>query len=1198
MTGFAHLHLHTQYSLLDGACRIPDLIKKVKELGQRHVAITDHGAMFGVMEFYKEARAAGIKPIIGCEVYVAPRTRFDKSYELDASPFHLVLLCENMEGYKNLLKMVSLGYTEGFYIKPRVDRELLRRYCGGLIAMSACLAGEIPKLLEARNYEAAKACALEMRDIFGDNNFFLELQDHGLPEQKRVNKETIRISQETGIPLVATNDAHYIGRSDARLQDVLLCIQTNKKIGDADRMRFETDEFYVKSGDEMAALFPNTPAALENTVKIAERCGVDFEFKGYVLPKFPLPKGEESAGAYLRKLCMEGLIRRYGPNPGKEYVERLEYELGVISRMGYEDYFLIVWDYVDFAKRNGIPVGPGRGSGAGSIVAYCLGITNICPIKYKLYFERFLNPERISMPDIDIDFCPKRREEVVNYIVSKYGQERVVQIITFGTMAARAAVRDTTRALDLPYSLGDTIAKLIPKTLNITISEALEQSPQLKQAYETDDNVKKVIDIARGLEGMPRNVSTHAAGIIITPGEASDYVPLALGKEGEGVVTQFHMKTIEEIGLVKMDILGLRNLTIIDDAIKQIRKARPDFDIYAVPDDDDGTYAMLAEGRTLGVFQLESGGMTGVVTGLAPHSIEEITAIVALYRPGPMESIPRFINGKMHPGQVRYRHPMLKDILDLTYGCIVYQEQVMEIFRKLAGYSLGKADLVRRAISKKKFEVLNAERENFISGSVRNGVSADTANVLFDEILDFANYAFNKAHAAAYAVVSYQTAYLKANYPQEYMGALLSSVLDDVGKIAEYSAECKAMGISVLPPDVNHSENGFVSEGKNIRFGLTAVKNVGDKFISDLVAEREKNGPFKSFYDFCTRMSQSDFNRRAAEGLIKCGACDCFGLHRSQMLEMFESVMRSIAAEKSRTLEGQMGLFGPVDEVAVEPKAPDIPEFSRDELLAMEKEVAGMYLTGHPLDAYVKTMSEAGAVRIREILGDYDYEGDEQSESIATEAWDGREVIIGGIVTSVKTKTTKSGQMMAFAAIEDLSGSIEALVFPTVITACGGYIHKDGMIFMQGRVSVREGEEPKIICNDAWPLTAEAKTREVRASLGKNPRGRPARSAPDYPSYIEEARDQPPQAVPEPPTPQPAPPAQRRLYIKLTAQNMRHEKRIKGLFEMFPGTMPVVLYYADSGRKLQAPPTLWVNDDPRLTAELCRLMGKENVKQK
>ena len=888
---FVHLHVHTEYSLLDGACRISKLMDRVKELGQTAVAITDHGVMYGCIDFYKAAKAAGIKPIIGCEVYVARRGLTDRVRGVDDKPYHLVLLCENRKGYENLCMLVSEAFIHGFYGKPRVDLSLLRKYSEGLIATSACLAGAIPRCLMDEDFDHAKKQALELAAIFGEGNFFLELQDHGIPEQRAVNQGIARISRETGLPMIVTNDAHYLRKEDAHMQDVLLCIQTGKTVDDEKRMKFQTQEFYLKSEDEMRELFPNYPEALENTDRIAQRCNLEFVFNEYHLPTFPVPEGYSNE-SYFRKLCMDGFQERYPQKPD-EYLERLEYEIGVISRMGYVNYYLIVWDFIRYAKENGIPVGPGRGSGAASIVAYCMHITEVDPMQYALIFERFLNPERVSMPDFDTDFCQERRPEVIEYVTRKYGADHVAQIATFGTMAARGAIRDVGRALNFSFAETDVVAKLVPTTLHITLKEALEVSPKLKEMYDGDPRIRNLIDTAMSLEGMPRNTSTHAAGVVITAQPVCTYVPLS--RNEDTIVTQYTMTTIEELGLLKMDFLGLRNLSVIDDAQKQIRLFEPDFDISKVPDNDPDTFAMLADGKTQGVFQLESAGITGVCVNMRPTSIEDMTAIVALYRPGPMDSIPTFIANKLDHRKIRYKTPLLEPILKVTYGCIVYQEQVIEIFRSLGGYTMGQADNIRRAISKKKMKVIEAERKVFvygdpeqgITGCIGHGVPEAVAQSIYDEIVDFANYAFNKAHAVCYAVVSYQTAYLKCHYPRQYMAALMTSVLDSATKISTYIAECKELGISVLPPDINHSEDHFCVEGNAIRFGLGAVKNVGHGLIRAIVNKRS-NGPFLSLEDFIQRMDDGELNKRAVENFIKCGAMDCFGYNRSQLLAVYD----------------------------------------------------------------------------------------------------------------------------------------------------------------------------------------------------------------------------------------------------------------------------------------------------------------------
>ncbi len=1145
MTDFVHLHLHTEYSLLDGFCRIDKAVKYAKDCGQSAMAITDHGVMYGAVDFYRAAKAVGIKPIIGCEVYVAPRTRFDRAHEFDTDAHHLVLLCKNKTGYQNLIKLVSAGFTEGFYIKPRIDIELLERYSEGLICLSACLAGEIPKKLVEGNYDGAKETALRYLEIFGEGNYYLELQDHGIEAQLRVNRGLLRIHEETGIPLVATNDAHYVKKEDSRLQDILLCIQTGTTVDSPNRMKFDGEEFYLKTGDEMAELFSQYPGAIENTVKIAEMCNFDFVFGEYHLPRFELPEGESDAYEYLKKLCIEGYKTRYPDDP-KGYMDRLMYELDMVHKMGFVDYFLIVSDFIAFARKSGIPVGPGRGSGAGSMAAYCLQITNIDPMKYSLFFERFLNPERVSMPDFDIDFGPNRRQEVIDYVVEKYGSDHVAQIVTFGTMAARGAIRDVARVLSMPYSEGDTVAKLVPMAIGMTLEKALQQSKPLRDMYDGDERIKMLIDTAQALEGTPRNTSTHAAGVVITRDPVSDYVPLA--KNDESIVTQFTMVTLEELGLLKMDFLGLRNLTIIDDAAKMVQKNDPGFDINNIDLNDDATYKMLASGDTLGVFQLESGGMTNVVIGLEPHSIEEITAVVALYRPGPMDSIPAYINGKHHPEQVKYKHPLLEDILNVTYGCIVYQEQVMEIFRKLAGYSLGRADIVRRAMSKKKMSELVKERENFlhgnekegIAGCVSNGVSEEIANELFDDILDFANYAFNKAHAAAYAVVAYQTAYLKCHYPKEFMAALLTSVLDSSGKVSEYISECKRMNIQVLPPDINESDDGFTVVGENIRFGMVAVKNIGRKFIQEVMSERQENGKFSSFQNFCERMFKSDLNRRAVESLIKCGAFDSFA-KRSQLMQVYGKILDNISSMRGKNLEGQMDFFS-MDEVGAEEEIslPDIPEFEKKDMVAYEKEVTGLYLTGHPMDEYASVLKAINTVKIGRIKN-------EDQEN--TEFRDNQEIRIAGVVIKLRLKSTKTNSMMAYADIEDDSGSMEMIVFPKVLERSSAYLKEDAVLLVSGRLSLREDREPQIICDSVRPI----------ADLEND--GKPL------------AFDR------------------KTLYIKLEKEDGHPYKKVKPMLAMFPGKMRVVLYHAQSGKREAS----FVADDKRLIDRLSELLGEKNV---
>ena len=972
---FVHLHLHTEYSLLDGACRIDALAERAKELGFEALAITDHGVMYGAVNFYRACVKAGIKPIIGCEVYVAPRSRTDREYGIDSQYTHLILLCKDETGYRNLSYLVSMGFVEGFYVKPRIDWGLLHEHSEGLVCLSGCLAGDIPQKIVNGRYEDAKARALELREVFGED-FYLEIQRHGIREEETAARGILRIHDETGIPIAVTNDAHYINKEDAYYQDVLMCIQTGKTVNEAERMRFETQEFYLKSEEEMRALFPDRQDAADNTVEIAAKCNFDFEFGHYHLPRFQLPEGETDSFEYLKKLCEAGFERRYGPERA-DAKKQMDYELDMIKRMGFVDYFLIVSDFIGYAKGRGIPVGPGRGSAAGSVVSYCLNITDVDPIKYSLYFERFLNPERVSMPDIDIDFCVRRRGEVIDYVNRKYGNDHVAQIVTFGTMAARQAVRDTGRALDISYAECDAVAKQVPFAPGMTLDEAMRLSKPMREMYAADERIKKLIDTARALEGMPRHASTHAAGVVITEKPVYEYVPLA--KNDESVVTQYTMTTLEELGLLKMDFLGLRNLTILDDAVQLLRRSNPDFDINTIPEDDEDTFAMLSAGKTEGVFQLESAGMTSVCTRLGPKSIEDITAVIALYRPGPMDSIPRFIENSQHPERIKYKHPSLEPILAVTYGCIVYQEQVIEIFRRLAGFSLGQADNIRRAMSKKKHAVIDAERVAFIHGDegrnipgcVKNGIPEATASAIYDEILDFASYAFNKAHAVAYAIVAYRTAYMKRHYPREYMAALLTSVLDSSSKVAEYIAECREMRINLLPPDVNESDAYFTISGKNIRFGLVAIKNIGEKFILQLMDERRENGPFKSLEDFCRRMSGKELNRRAIESLIRSGAFDSLGATRKSMMAVLDNVLEGIASDGRRNIEGQMDLFGGEEPALTAIAMPQMEEYSRAELMAMERETTGLYLTGHPMDEYREAARSAGAVSIGAILSDF-----------------------------------------------------------------------------------------------------------------------------------------------------------------------------------------------------------------------------------
>ncbi len=1153
---FTHLHLHTEYSLLDGACRIEGLMQRVKALGQTAVAITDHGVMYGCVDFYKAAKKAGVKPIIGCEVYVATRTRFDKVNRIDGSN-HLVLLCKNETGYKNLIKMVSAGFTEGFYNKPRVDHELLEEYHEGLICLSACLAGEIPQALLAGDYEKAKNLARYYEDLFGKGNYYIEIQDHGLDEQRTVLPLLVRLSRETGIPLVATNDAHYLEKEDSRMQHILICIQTNKTVNDDDVLEFGTDEFYVKSNDEMYELFSAWPEACENTNRIAEMCSFDFEFGVTKLPYFVAPDGMDNK-EYFVKLCRDGLLRRYGADVPEDIRARLDYEISIIDRMGYINYYLIVFDFINYAKSQGIPVGPGRGSGAGSLAAYCVGITNIDPIKYNLLFERFLNPERVSMPDFDIDFCYERRQEVIDYVIRKYGADHVAQIVTFGTMAARAAIRDVGRVLDMPYGTVDGIAKLVPMEPKMTLTKALSISRELKARYDADPQVKELIDMSLKLEGMPRHASTHAAGVVITREAADEYVPLATNDGNP--VTQFTMTTIEELGLLKMDFLGLRTLTVIDDAEKMIRKREPGFSMDAVPYDDQRVYAMLNAGETEGVFQMESGGMTQAVMGLQSKSLEDIIAIISLYRPGPMESIPTYIANRHNPGNVKYKTPQLEHILDVTNGCIVYQEQVMQICRELAGFSYGQADLVRRAMSKKKHDVMEKERQHFVHGNtepghecagcVANGISETVANAIFDDMSSFASYAFNKAHAAAYAVVAYQTAYLKRHYPREFMAALLTSVLDNTGKVIEYTAECQRMGIRVLPPDINASDAGFTVEGKDIRFGLLALKNVGRNLIATVVRERSGT-PYRSLYDFCKRLHGTEINRRAVESMIKSGAFDNLEAKRRSMMDGVEGILKSVESEARRNLDGQIDLFGALDGEQESGrnvyKLPDSgEEYPYDILLQMEKEVSGLYLSGHPLDHYRPVIEKVSTCRISELVGENAHAYDEQNVTL--------------VCTVVRTKTinTKAGGMMAFITVEDLSGSMEVLAFPKVLLAASEAVHDNAVVVIKGRVSYKEDEPSKLIA-DSIVDVERYEPDKIKTDIKSTKNG---------------------------------------LWLKLSSMRSESFEETKNLLQIFEGNFPVYMYFEDTKQRMLAPKSLWCTQSDLLVSELERVLGAGNVKVK
>ncbi|MDO5416687.1 MAG: DNA polymerase III subunit alpha [Lachnospiraceae bacterium] len=1069
---FTHLHVHTEYSLLDGSSKIKELAARAKELGMDSMAITDHGVMYGVIDFYRAAREAGVKPIIGCEVYVAPGSRFDReTVNGEDRYYHLVLLAENNQGYQNLMKIVSKGFVDGFYYKPRVDLEVLETYHEGIIALSACLAGEVPRSLERGLYEEAKKAALRYQSIFGKDNFFLELQDHGIPAQKLVNQGLMRMSRELSIGLVATNDIHYTFAEDANAHDILLCIQTGKKVSDENRMRYEGGQYYCKSEEEMRALFPYAGDALDNTAKIAKRCNVEIEFGVTKLPKFEVPEGETS-WTYLNRLCSEGLERRYPEDDGTLRA-RLDYELGVIHTMGYVDYFLIVWDFIHFARSKGIPVGPGRGSAAGSIVSYCLEITNIDPVRYDLLFERFLNPERVSMPDIDIDFCFERRQEVIDYVVRKYGKDQVVQIVTFGTLAAKGVVRDVGRVLDLPYAQCDSIAKMIPNDLGMTLERALKESPDLRNAYQTDDQVKYLIDMSKRLEGLPRHTSMHAAGVVISRTSVDEYVPLSRAADGT-ITTQFTMTTLEELGLLKMDFLGLRTLTVINNAVRQVEKNHGiHLDMDHINYEDKAVLDSIGTGKTEGVFQLESGGMKGFMKELKPENLEDVIAGISLYRPGPMDFIPRYLKGKNDKSAITYDCPQLEPILGPTYGCIVYQEQVMQIVRDLAGYTMGRSDLVRRAMSKKKTAVMEKERQNFVYGNlaegvkgcIANGISEKTANLIYDEMIDFAKYAFNKSHAACYAVVAYQTAFLKYYYPLEFMAALMTSVMDNAGKTAEYILTCRQMGISILPPDINEGESGFSVSGGAIRYGLSAIKSVGKAVVDTIVEEREANGLFLSMEDFIERMSNKEVNRKTLENFIKSGALDSMPGNRRQKMMVAPELLEQKNKEKKNSMAGQMSLFDFADEETKDDfriTLPDVEEFPKEELLAFEKEILGIYISGHPMEAYETVWRKHVTATAADFIVD--------EETDRAKVADGATVTIGGMITGKVVKTTKTNQLMAFVTLEDMLGSVEVIVFPKTYEKRREVFVEEEKLFIQGRVSIGDDPVGKLVCERVLPF--------------------------------------------------------------------------------------------------------------------------------
>lgn len=1146
------LHQHTEYSLLDSSAKIPQLIATAKELGMKSIAITDHGVMYGCVQFYKEAKSQGIKPIIGCEIYVASKSMHIKENDKENENHHLVLLVKDEIGYNNLMEIVSTASIEGFYYKPRVDHDFLREHSDGLIALSACLGGEIQSYILKGNLNKAKETAVIYKDIFKEG-FYLELQYHGMEEQLKVNKQLIEMSKELDIPLVATNDVHYIRKEDYRSHDILLCIQTARTVDEEDRMRYPSDQFYLKSPEEMYEMFSHVPEALENTVKIAEQCNFDYEFHKSKLPKFPLPDGVEPY-EYMRDLCYKGLEERY-PEITDELKERLEYELGIINQMDYVDYFLIVWDFMRFAQENGIMTGPGRGSGAGSIVAYTLGITKIDPIKYNLIFERFLNPERVSMPDIDSDFCYERRGEVIDYVVEKYGVNNVSQIITFGTMAARACIRDVGRAMNYPYNEVDRIAKMIPTVLNITIDKALELNPELKDAYDDEIRTKELIDVARALEGLPRHTSTHAAGVVIASQPLVNYVPL---QKNEGaIVTQFTMGTLEELGLLKMDFLGLRTLTVLRDAVNMVKENKGvEIDLDKIEFEDQNVYKMIGEGKTVGVFQLESPGMTSFMKELKPDSLEDIIAGISLYRPGPMAEIPKYIKNKNHPEEVEYITPELDHILSVTYGCMVYQEQVMQIVRDLAGYSMGRSDLVRRAMSKKKHQVMEEERRNFVygivdeegeiqvHGCIRKGISEEIANKIFDSMMDFASYAFNKSHAAAYAVVAFQTAYLMCYYPTEFTAAMLNSVKGDNEKVAYYTRFSEEKDIQLVPPSINESYAKFTVQGDKIIFGLSAIKNVGENIISSIVKSRDEKGIFKDMPDFCNKIDITAINKRVVESLIKAGAFDCFGVYRSRMLAVYEKVLDSVSNSRKKNIDGQMSLFSNLEDKSIRIQYPAIKEFEKRHMLTMEKEMTGLYLSGHPLEEYEKTLKMQTSVKISDILVRETLEDGFVKES---KVKDGDKVIIGGIITEVSKKITKNNDMMAFAKVEDLYGAIEIIVFPKVFQKCRELINEDGMLIVKGRVSIREEEQPKILCETVEPL--------FKIDTEK-------------------------------------------LYILVEKEDMIKQTlaELKPILSSFKGNIPVYLCTKKERKKFRLDRELWINNDVELMSILRNNFGDENVK--
>lgn len=1152
---FVHLHVHSVYSLLDGASRLEDLAKTAAAMGQTALAITDHGVMYGAVDFYKACRAEGIKPIIGCEVYVAPRSLHDKVHGVDNLYSHLILLCRNEEGYHNLCRLEAVAFTEGFYVKPRIDWDLLAEHHEGLICLSGCLAGALPTLIRQGDYAGAKAKALELAQVFGEGNFYLEIQDHGLEGERESAAGLIRIARETGLPLAVTNDSHYTRKEDAQLQDILLCIQTKKTIDDPQRLRFESEEFYLKSEEEMRALYPEYPEACDNTCRIADACNFDFTFGQYHLPHYLLPEGESDAFAYLQKLCEKGFQERYLDQP--EAHERLDYELSVIRQMGFVEYFLIVQDYVSFARRQKIFVGPGRGSAAGSVVSYCLHITDIDPIRYALYFERFLNPERVSMPDIDVDFEPSRRDEVMDYVVRRYGKQQVAKIVTFGTLKAKQAIRDVGRVMNVDLSRMDAVAKMVPSDAKMTIDTALQVSPQLREAYETDPTIKKVLDLAKGLEGLPRQASTHPAGVVITQDPVVNYVPLAVSEDA--VVCQFQAPTLEELGLLKMDLLSVRNLTLLEQSQQMARRQQPDFNLRSVPFDDPEVYAMLCAGRTKGVFQMESSGMTRLCVQMKPKRIDDVFALIALFRPGPMDSIPAFLENSAHPEKIQYKTPLLEPILNVTYGCILYQEQVIDIFRQIAGYTMGQADNIRRAMSKKKDEKIEAERHSFIygdpsrsiAGAVARGVPAETANAIFDDMKDFGRYAFNKAHAVSYAYVTYYTAYMKCHWPTQYMSALLSSELSNTAKLQEYIAECKDMGIEILPPDVNESGADFTAVGKNIRFGLAAIKGVGAEFTAAIERTRQEDGPFLSFDDFCRRLCHHGLNRKAADSLISAGAFDSMGYPRKGLRQICNQVVTSVTRESRENLDGQMDIFSLLSDPGAAASAVSIPvprvtEFSKEEKMAMEKEATGLYFSGHPMDAYAEVLPRIGATPIASFF--------EEADPITgrTQFHDLDKVRAAGILSSLHLRTTRTHKQMANAVLEDNTGSIDLVIFSNALDRAHAVLKENAAVLISGSLVLQEDRKPEIRVDDAVDLR--------HAGLAK----------PEAPS---------------------APAKDPTLYVQIPSETDPRLARIQLILNMFPGTQRMVVFCKAEKKKLGIHCLI----HEALVQEMKEMFGSENV---